>query len=158
MKQRTNKRPRRAHARRGGFTLLEVLLVLAILGVIMAMVVPQLLGRQQEAMIKAAALNIKGFEDAVKLYAADHDGEYPQGTSEDVVPLLLSAEDLETGKPRAPYLENIPLDPWDNPLMYEYPATGNRQTLSGKPAIWSIGPDKQDGTDDDIDNWEQKQF
>ena len=156
MNQRMEKRQRRRCSRRGGFTLLEVLLVLAILGVIMAMVVPQLLGRQQEAMIKAASLSIKSFEDAVKLYAVDHDGQYPEGTSDDIIPLLLSAEDLETGKPRSPYLEDIPLDPWDNPLMYEYPSSGNRQTLSGKPAIWSLGPDKQDGTDDDITNWERQ--
>lgn len=141
--------------RRGGFTLLEVLLVLAILGVIAAMVVPQLLGRQQEAMVKASRNSIKGFEDAVKLYAVDHDGIYPEGSSEEIIPLLLNDIDEKTGKQRQPYLESIPKDGWQNTLMYEYPSSGNRQTMGGKPAIWSLGPDKQDGTDDDINNWSE---
>ena len=57
-----------------GFTLTEVLLVLAILGVIAAMVVPNLLGQQQVANIRATKMNIKGFEDAVSQYAIANDG------------------------------------------------------------------------------------
>ena len=151
------RRQKRKQSQRGAFTLLEVLLVLAILGVIAAMVVPNLLGRQQEANIKVTRLNIKNFEDAVKLYAVDHDGQYPEGDAETVVSLLMSTTDEETGQPRQPYLEEIPKDAWDHPLQYEYPPSGNRQTVGGKPAIWSIGPDGQDGTDDDITNWEQTQ-
>ncbi len=137
--------------RRGGFTLLEVLLVLAILGVIAAIAVPQLLGRQQEAMIKATASSVKGLEDAVKLYAVEHDGRFPA-----TLDLLLSGVDEETGQERAPYLEDIPADAWGNVLNYEYPPTGERQTMGGKPAIWSYGPDMQDGTEDDINNWTSK--
>ncbi len=149
---RTNKRNAR---RRRGFTLLEVLLVLAILGVIAAMVVPNLLGRQQEANIKVTKLNIKNFEDAVKLYAVDHDGQYPEGDTETVVALLMNTVDEETGQAVQPYLEEIPKDAWDRPLQYEYPPSGNHQTVGGKPAIWSYGPDGQDGTDDDIGNWQE---
>ena len=143
-------------ARRSGFTLLEVLLVLAILGVIAAMVVPNLLGRQQEAYVKATRTSITGLEGAVKLYASEHDGQYPEGNGETVFQHLMSPEtDQQTGKQRASYLEKIPLDAWKTQLHYEYPATGNRVNPSGKPAIWSIGPDKQDGTPDDINNWSQ---
>lgn len=149
-------RRQQSRHRRSGFTLLEVLLVLAILGVIAAMVVPQLLGRQQEAMIKAARSSIKGLEDSAKLYAVDHDGEYPQGSTETVYEMLLNPIDERTGQNRTPYLEKIPMDPWGNPFNYEYPATGNRQTMSGGPAIWSLGPDKQDGTDDDVTNWNEQ--
>lgn len=142
--------------RQSGFTLLEVLLVLAIMGVIAAMVVPNLLGRQDEANRKATKVNIQGFENAVKQYAAEHDGQFPEGNGDTVINLLMSPEQVDGGKPRAGYLEKPPLDAWKNMLRYEYPATGNRQSVSGKPAIWSAGPDKQDDTTDDINNWAQQ--
>ena len=141
---------------RSGFTLLEVLLVLAILGVIAAMVVPNLLGRQEEAYRKTTRINIAGLENSVKQYAAEHDGLFPEGNAEAVFQLLLNPEvDQHTGKQKAPYLENIPLDAWKNSLRYEYPPTGNRTSATGKPAIWSCGADKQDDTADDINNWSQ---
>ena len=143
--------------RQAGFTLLEVLLVLAILGVIAAMVVPNLLGRQQEANVKVTRLNIKNFEDAVKLYAVDHDGAFPEGDAETVVTLMTSNVNEDTGEAIQPYIEEVPLDAWKNPLQYEYPPSGNRQPVGMKPAIWSFGPDGQDGTDDDITNWDEQE-
>ena len=141
---------------RSGFTLLEVLLVLAILGVIAAMVVPNLLGRQEEAYRKTTRLNIAGLEGSVKHYAAEHDGQFPEGNAETVFNILMNPEvDQQTGKQRAPYLESLPRDAWKNPLRYEYPATGNRSGHTHKPAIWSCGADKQDDTADDINNWSQ---
>ena len=150
----------RKHQRRhrGGFPLLEVLIVLAILGVIAAMVIPNLLGRQQEAMIRAARISIEGFEKALELYAVDHDGLFPEADVDTVYELLLTNIDEQTGRERNPYLDEHPLDPWKRPLQYEYPPTGNHQTFSGKPAIWSLGPDGQDGTEDDITNWEQQEL
>lgn len=147
---RTRKPTPRLHR---GFTLIEVLLVLAILGVIAAMVVPQLVGRQKEAMVKTAQLKIKTLEKQAELYAVDHDGEYPPGPADSAYQLMMNPVDEQTGQARQPYLTEIPLDPWKVPLNYEYPPTGNRQTLSGKPAIWSNGPDRQEGTADDITNW-----
>jgi general secretion pathway protein G len=148
IKRKNNQQPRKA------FTLVEVLLVLAIIAAIAAMVIPNLLGTQQKALVKRTQTDIKALENTIKMYAIDNDGQYPEGSTEDVLAILLSTEDAKTGKTRPSYLENIPYDPWDNSLQYEYPATGNKQTASGKPAIWSFGPDKQDGTDDDINNWD----
>ncbi len=141
---------------RSGFTLIEVLLVLAILGVIAAMVVPNLLGRQDEANRRATRISISGFEQAVKQYAALHDGDFPQGNGDSVIQMLMTPEQTaDSPKPRAPYLEKVPMDAWKTALRYEYPASGNHQTTTGIPAIWSAGADRQDDTADDINNWSQ---
>lgn len=149
--QRKISNRRRGHS---GFTLIEVLLVLGIIIVMLAMVVPNFIGSQQEAYIKATRASISGFEKAVQLYAINHAGVYPTGDTETVLELLLQPVDEQTGQPKPPYLEKFPLDAWEMPLQYEYPATGDRQTIGGKPAIWSTGPDKQDGTEDDVTNWQ----
>ena len=135
---------------RAAFTLMEVLLVLAILGVIAAMVVPQLVGRQQKANIDATKLSINGLEQALKLYALDHDGEYPP-TNQGLEALLVPP--ANDPKWKGPYLEKanqLPSDAWKNPFQYEYP--GQHQATGGAD-IYSWGPDKTPNTDDDITNW-----
>lgn len=137
----------RRNVRRSGFTLLEVLLVLAILGVIAAMVIPNLLGRQQEAYIKATKTSIAGLESAVKLYASENDGTFPDSLEK----MFNPGADPVTGKQLPAYLEKEPKDAWKKPLQYQY---ANDGSLS-KPKIWSFGPDGQDGTADDVTNWSQ---
>lgn len=138
-------------AGRSGFTLMEVLLVLAILGVLMAMVVPGLMGRQKQANIDATKLSIHGLENALKLYALDHDGEYP--STNDGLEALISAP-ANDSKWKRPYLDNtssLPADAWGNAFQYQYP--GQHQPSGDKPDIFSWGPDKSANTDDDITNW-----
>jgi general secretion pathway protein G len=138
------------HNKRRGFTLIEVLLVLAILGVIAAMVVPQLLGRQKKANIDATRLSITGVEQALDLYAVDHSGEYPT-TAEGLESLISHPNNDE--KWNGPYLKEtkVPVDAWGRPLQYEYPGQHNAQGT--KPDISSGGVDKAFGTEDDITNW-----
>jgi general secretion pathway protein G len=153
MRRTTNLQRRNRRAVRRGFTLTEVLLVLVILGVIAAMVVPNLLGRQQEANIRATKASIKGFEDATKQYAVANSGDFPQGDSGAVVALLINPGQDATGRVISPYLEKTPKDAWEQPLYYEWP---NSKVANGtKPAIWSSGPNKlnEDGSGDDINNW-----
>lgn len=136
----------RRQRNRRGFTLVEVLLVLAIIGVIMAIGVPMLLGQQKQAMIKATRANIGGLESALKLYAQDHDGEYP--SSNQGLSVLLQSPGNDP-KWHGPYMEKEPTDSWENPLQYQYPGKNS----ATKPDIWSFGADKTPNTEDDINNW-----
>lgn len=146
MNKRTTRR------RRSGFTLIEVLLVLAILGVIAAMVVPQLLGQQKKAMIDTTKASIKGLEDALEIYAVHHDSEFP--TSQEGLESLIS-QPANDDKWVGPYLKSVktlPLDAWGQPFQYEYPAQNNPPGT--KPDISSAGPDKIPGNQDDVTNWQ----
>ena len=136
---------------RQGFTLTEVLLVLAILGVIAAMVVPNLLGRQREANNKITRSSIKALEDAAEQYAVSHDGELPTNIQE----LMNTGTDTH-GKPISPYLKSMPMDAWNKPLHYEFPNTKSPNATG--PAIWSDGADRipADGGGDDVTNWKQQ--
>lgn len=129
----------RSLRRRGGFTLTEVLLVLAILGVIAAMVVPNLMARQVEALKRQSRVNIATFENIAKQYAVDHDGDWPTDINAMMNP----------GNGVAPYLEKIPKDGWNQPLNYE------AQQGADKPKIWSNGQNKTNdsGGGDDLNNW-----
>ncbi|QDT95455.1 type II secretion system protein GspG [Gimesia aquarii] len=138
--------------KRHGFTLLEMLIVLGIILVIAAMVVPNLLGSQKKANIKATRASIHNLEQAFKLYAAENNGEYPQGGQEQIQLLLEPAS--SDGQAAEPYIDSQPLDAWGQVFQYEYP---NNKSKSTKPAIWSLGPNQQDenGSGDDVNNWDQ---
>lgn len=136
-------RPERLR-RRGGFTLMEVLLVLAILVIIGALVVVNFANVGEAADKQAAKVQIEGFEKAVKLYQIQIKRLPPT-----LEALQTPPSDLpDPTKWSGPYLdEEIPLDPWGNPYQYSLDGTTFR--------IWSMGPDMADGTDDDIDNHSQ---
>ncbi|MFH5802557.1 type II secretion system protein GspG [Alienimonas sp. DA493] len=142
----------RSARRRAGFTLVEVLLVLAILGVIAALVVPNLLGSQQKANISATRVAISNYQSAIEQYAIDHNGRPPQGSAQEVNQMLMAPEPID-GRQVDPYIDEQPKDGWDQPLFYQFPAT--HQTISTKPDIWSAGPNgvNEDGSGDDVNNW-----
>ena len=136
---------------RRAFTLLELLIVLAIIGVIAAMVVPKFINSQQQANLKLSRTAILKTEMALELYAVEHDGEFPPGTQE-VWNLLLKPLDKE-GKAMKPFIDKLPKDAWDQTLFYENPNTKDQDASS--PAIWSAGPNRQNenGEGDDVNNW-----
>jgi general secretion pathway protein G len=142
----------RSNRCRQAFTLLELMIVLVILVLLFAMVGPRLLGSQKKADIKAAKAQIGNLEAALELYAVDM-RTFP--SSEDGLKALLEppSDERAAVKWDGPYLDDVlPLDPWDNPYEYEYPPTNNTRDF---PDIWSLGPDGEADSDDDIGNWRQ---
>lgn len=136
---------------RHGFTLVEVLVVLAILVMLVGMVVPRILGTQKKADISGAKTQIGMFNAALEKYALDVKS-FPT-TEQGLGALLQKPADMEeTIKWDGPYLnaQELPKDPWGHDYHYEYPPT--RGTLD-RPDIWSSGPDGQDETEDDIVSW-----
>ena len=136
------RKTRRGHS---GFTLVELLLVLVILGILAALVLPKFTGRTEQARITAAQTQIATFGTALDAFEVDT-GSYPRG-SDGLAYLLVQPADV-TGW-RGPYLKSdIPLDPWGHPYVYEFPGKSNPSGYD----IRSAGPDGQAGSADDIVN------
>lgn len=130
-----------------GFTLLEVMVVIVILGVLAGMVVPNLMGSVEEANIEAAKIEIKAIEGAMKRYKLKNNF-YP--TTEQGLEALVRQTDIEPiprSFPQDGYLQEVPRDPWDNEYILVSPGD------NGVFDIYSMGPDMQAETDDDIGNW-----
>jgi general secretion pathway protein G len=136
-----------------GFTLIEIMLVVLIIGILAAMAVPRLVGRSQEAKITAARADIESnISVALDLYELDN-GAYP--TSEQG---LLALVDKPSGSPapanwNGPYLKKVPKDPWGSAYVYKCPGDKN----SGSFDLYSAGPDAVEGNEDDISNWEKSE-
>jgi len=136
----TRSRPRRSP--RGGFTLIEVLLVLAILVIIASLAVMAYGPARRKAKIDAAKSQIGAFGSAIDLYNLTLD-QYPAALED----LRTSGNLADPSKWDGPYLDKeIPLDPWSQ--EYRYVTPGNRNPDSYD--LWSVGPDGVDNTDDDI--------
>jgi len=137
--------------RRRGFTLIEVLLVLAILVIIASFAVMAYGPIQRSAKIRAARTQISMFESPLQAYRLSV-GDFPS-TAQGLEALRTPPSDLPNqDKWEGPYLgKPIADDPWGQPYQYEHPGKHGNDI----PDIWSLGPDGADGSDDDIGNWDQ---
>jgi general secretion pathway protein G len=139
--------------RRAGFTLIELMVVIAILGILAALVAPSIIGRKEDAMRAAAKAQIKNFEQALKLFYVDN-GFYP--STEQGLQALVEKPTIgriPTRWREGGYLESktVPKDPWGNPYVYISPGIHNRDF-----DIISYGADGQEGgegKDADIQSW-----
>jgi len=137
--------------RSGGFTMLEVLLVIAILVILVSLILPDLIGRRETALVGAAKIQLKTIEDALEFFKTDI-GRYP--TTDEGLEALRDKSQLQDDelakKWLKPYLKKGELkDPWGNEYNYVCPGQKNEDGFD----LWSNGPDGQEGTDDDIKNW-----
>lgn len=141
---------RAASRSRHGLTLLELMIVLIILVGLIALVGPRLLGSQKKADIRTAQVQVGNLVSALKMYAVDMK-TYP--TTEEGLQLLVKApEDEQLARNwSGPYIEGskLPIDPWGSEFQYEF---NTEENGSDFPRIFSMGPDRQAGNEDDIAN------
>jgi len=136
-----------------GFTLIEIMVVMVILGILAGLIVPRIMDRPEEARRTKAAIQIQSLEQALKLYKLDN-GQYP--TTEQGLQSLVEAPSvgrLAMKWREGGYLDKgkVPKDPWGNDFVYIAPG------LHGDFDLMSYGPDGEpggEGGDTDINNWE----
>jgi len=147
-KNRRNRQPQR-----GGFTLLEVMIVLFILVSLMAMAVVAVQGTQKKANARIALAYIGTLKTAVDRYVVDVG--YPPTSEQGLAALVSCPADISEGDWGGPYIQDTAKknDPWGNEYQYVSPASRSGSTTR-EFDIWSFGPDRQNGTDDDIGSWQ----
>ena len=132
-----------------GFTLIEVMVVIIILGVLAALVVPKVMSRPDEARIVAAKQDIATLMQSLKLYRLDN-RRYP--TAEQGLAALVKKPETDPLPPNwKSYIERLPLDPWGNAYQYLNPG------LNGEIDVFSFGADGKpggEGVDADIGSWQ----
>jgi general secretion pathway protein G len=132
-----------------GFTLIELMVVLVIIGVLAALIVPNVIGRADDARATAAKTDVNNIMQALKLYRLDNQ-RYP--TAEQGLQALITRP---TSGPAAPnwktYVEKLPNDPWGRPYQYLNPG------IKGEIDVLSLGADGQpggEGNNADIGSWQ----
>jgi general secretion pathway protein G len=133
--------------RNQGFTLIEIMVVLVIIGLLAALIVPSVMDRPDEARAIKARQDIRGLESALKLYRLDN-YRYPS-QAEGINALVNRPESARKWK--GPYIDSMPNDPWDQPYRYRNPGRDGRAI-----DIYTLGADNQEGgegPDTDIGNW-----
>ena len=150
LKNSASRRPQSSRLQRG-FTLIEIMVVVVIMGILAALVVPKLMGRTDDARIIAARQDIATVLQALKLYRLDNQ-RYP--TTEQGLQALMtkpSSGPAADGWKAGGYIDKLPKDPWGAPYQYLSPG------VKGEVDVFSYGADGQPGgvgNDADIGSWE----
>ncbi|WP_426195482.1 type II secretion system major pseudopilin GspG [Massilia sp. DWR3-1-1] len=134
-----------------GFTLVEIMVVVVIIGILGALVVPKLMGRTGESRVTAAKVDISTLMQALKLYKLDNQ-RYPT-TEQGLVSLVTkpTAGPAANGWKAGGYIDKLPKDPWGNAYQYMQPG------VHGEVDLFSLGADGQPGgvgEDADIGSWD----
>ena len=138
-------------SKQSGFSLIEILVVLVIMGLLISVVAPMVLNRADEARIQKVHADFKSIETALKIYRLDN---YNYPTTEQGLQALIKPSSLNP-QPRNfkedGYLAEVPMDPWGRPYLYLSPGENSQVD------IYTLGADGISGGDDqstDIGNWE----
>jgi general secretion pathway protein G len=130
-----------------GFSLLELMVVIVIIGILASMIVPNIMGSQERANVQKAVSDITALEGSLSLYKMDN---YDYPTTEQGLEALVEQTDIEPEPRRFPeggYIKRLPQDPWGNDYVLLNPGE------QGRMDVFSAGPDREAGTEDDIGNW-----
>ena len=136
-------------ARAAGFTLIEIMVVVVILGILAALIAPNVISRIDEAQVTKVRQDLRAIESALKLYRLDR-FRYPT-SEEGLGALVTKPSDSSVPWPQGGYLDRLPKDPWNRPYLYLQP--GN----NGEFDVYTLGRDGQqggEGLDADIGNWD----
>jgi general secretion pathway protein G len=136
-------------ARWRGFTLVEIMVVVVILGILAVLIVPRVVGRTDEARTVAAKQDVAAIMQALKLYRLDN-GRYPT-TEQGIAALVVKPQGAPVPANWQKYLDKIPKDPWGEPYHYLNPG------VRGEIDVFSLGADKQPGgagADADVGSWD----
>ena len=134
---------------KSGFTLVEIMVVLVVIGILAAAIIPTFIGTTHDAKVATAKANATELENALRRFYVNMD-RYP--TADEGLKVLVEAPTSEDKKWRGPYVNLIRPDPWGNPFQYRVPGTHHPATFD----IWSRGADGADGGEGegiDIGNW-----
>ena len=134
----------------GGFTLIEILVVVVILGILASIIVPKIMKRPEEARRTKAKIDIKAIETALNLYRLDN-GVYPS-TEQGLDALVTKPTTgiIPKNWKEDGYLDKVPKDPWENPFAYLSPGLHKEFDLESYGAD---GVDGGEGKNADIENW-----
>lgn len=129
--------------RSGGFTLIEIMVVMVILGLLVAIVAPNILGRSDQARVTVAQTQMSNIANALDLYRLDN-GNYPSSQQglQALVTKPSGSPEPRNWNPDG-YLKNVPVDPWDNEYQYISPG------VNGPYDLFSYGSDGREGGDGD---------
>lgn len=136
------------NTKQSGFTLIEIMVVVVIIGLLATLILPNILGRQDQALQVKAKADIRTISGQLSLYKLDN-FSYPS-TSEGLQALVSNPGGKSSWRG---YLDKLPKDPWDNSYQYLSPGQKNTKTFD----LWSYGSDGApggEGTAKDIGNWE----
>jgi len=140
----------RFSAKQAGFTLIEIMVVVIIIGLLSAVILPNVLGQKDKASVIKAEADISQITNQLQLYRLDN-FVYPS-TSEGIQALVTNpGKSTWTG-----YLNSVPKDPWGNDYQYSFPGNNNTNGFD----LWSLGADRQaggEGQNADIGNWNIEQ-
>ncbi len=151
-------RPSAASPREAGFTLIEIMAVVVIIGLLTALVGTQIFAQVEKSKVTAARTQIKSLEANLELYRMDN-GRFP--TTEQGLDALVrepTTEPVPRNYQASGYVKGgrVPLDPWSNPYQYESPGQNNAYGFD----LWSLGADNKpggEGVDADVGNWHEEE-